>query len=98
MAKWDRIIPDFLTLSREQQLELIKYTRAERRKVYVKPEKPVKQPKPIELELDGTVKVKKTRKKKQEQPSSAIAALLIAELKRRKDAESGEGTTQVQGS
>lgn len=81
--KWDCIRADFLSLSRQEQLELIKYTRAERRKRYVPPPKKTKEKK--------ATTGKKASNKDKPATNETIAAMLLAELKRRQD----EGTKET---
>lgn len=75
--KWDCIRPDFLSLSHEEQLALIKYTRAERRRRYVPPPKKTREKK--------TATEKTTKKKDKPATNKQIAAMLLNELKRRQD-------------
>ena len=74
--RWDNIRKDFLALSIEERIALIKYTREERRRRYVPPPKKTKEKAPISAE-------KKTRKKKQPK-DDALLQLVMAELERRK--------------
>ena len=81
--KWDCIRPDFLSLSHQEQLALIKYTRNERRKRYVPPPKKTREKK--------ATTEKAAKGKGKPATNAQIAAMLLDELKRRQD----EGTQKA---